>query len=326
MYCGKCGSEVPQNAAYCVACGKPTGVVPPPRQEVSPPTQEAMDRPMAETPPMAAPQMPEMPPASPVMAQPAAPSPQGGFSAPAQPPHPTQEVQPPVPQEAVAPATAAAAFAPVPAATPPEQAAPPEPIAAPAPMQPAGQGAQTDPPSGLQPPQMPEPVVQGPVPSLYGLACPSCGSQQYTAIGVKGSTGKALATSFAFGAIGNMVAGSSAAKNMVTEPIQYRCDSCKTKFESGPLVAAPEELLPAPCMVHFVRESSFVGMAVPQIVYMNGIKMGAVKNGNTLSMQTPLRYNAVFVTDQHGMAFKGIRRFEAVPGGEVTIRFNRKFL
>lgn len=178
------------------------------------------------------------------------------------------------------------------------------------------------------------PVAQAPVvpsqptaayASLYNLKCPACGSAEVMVLGVKGALGKSMATGLAFGAIGNLVAGNSAAKNMATEPIEYKC-GCGNKFQSMPHVAGADEILPQPCTIQFERLSSFVGGAVPQIVYLNGEKMGPVKNGKTLALTTHLRYNTVFVTDQHGLAFKDVLRFEAQPQGMVSVRFNRKFM
>jgi DNA-directed RNA polymerase subunit RPC12/RpoP len=171
-----------------------------------------------------------------------------------------------------------------------------------------------------------EPQATPALPSLYLLKCPYCGSSELQVVGTKGSTGKALATTIAFGAIGNLVAGANAAGDLTTSEIQYKCASCKKKFDSWPLDATPEEYLPAPCTIHFERVGSFVGMAVPQIVYLNGAKIGPVKNGQTVDFLTYLKYNTIFVTDQHGLAFKGSHRFEALPGGNIPVRFNRKFL
>lgn len=164
------------------------------------------------------------------------------------------------------------------------------------------------------------------MPSLYRLKCPDCGHHEMTVMGVKGGGGRGMATTLAFGAIGNLVAGSMAKDNRETVPIQYRCTGCKRKFESGPLIAEADEYLPAPSNIHFERPGSFVGMAVPQIVYLNGIKIGPVGNGKALDFPTYLRYNTLFVTDQHGAAFKGSYKFEAAPGGNVHVRFNRKFM
>lgn len=162
--------------------------------------------------------------------------------------------------------------------------------------------------------------------TLKGLKCPHCGSEQLTVTGTKGALGAAIVTGAAFGAIGNLVAGSNAAANQVTEPLRYKCAGCGQKFEALPLMAPTLDVLAAPCTVTFTRESSFVGAAVPQIVYINGIKLGAVKNGKSITFTTSNRYNVMFVTDQYGLTFKGEYRFEAQPGGNVSVRFNRRFL
>lgn len=164
------------------------------------------------------------------------------------------------------------------------------------------------------------------VTTLKGLRCPACGSENVAVKGVKGAMGTALAVGLAAGAIGNLVAGGVASKDMQTEPMQYKCAGCGNKFVSGPLLAPPEDILSAPCSVTFERVGSFVGMAVPQIAYINGLKLGPVKNGKTIAFETLNRYNTMFVTDQYGMAFKGEYRFEAAPGGSVRVRFKRKFL
>lgn len=161
--------------------------------------------------------------------------------------------------------------------------------------------------------------------TLKGLRCPHCGGEQLTVTGVKGALGASAVTSLAFGAVGNLVAGKNAAANTATEPLQYKCTNCGNKFESLPLGAPPEEILDAPCTVTFTRESSMIGAAVPQILYLNGVKLGAVKNGASLSFSTSSRYNVLFVTDQHGVAFKSEYRFEAQPGGCVATRFKLGF-
>jgi len=168
-------------------------------------------------------------------------------------------------------------------------------------------------------------VSSAPLPSLYKLCCPSCGSSMLQALGEKGSVAKSMGTYLAFGAIGNMVASSRASKNAETPPIQYKCTACKNKFVSAPLQAQADELLAAPCTINFQRLSSFVGAAIAEIVYLNGEKIGPVKSGKSLTFQTGVRYNTIFVTDPHGVAFQDMYRFEAQPGGTVEVRFNRKF-
>jgi len=162
-------------------------------------------------------------------------------------------------------------------------------------------------------------------PSLFELKCPQCQSKDYIALGVSGGTGKYVATQLAFGLIGQLAASSAAKKNMDVEEINYKCKQCKYKFSSLPLQAKSEELLTIPCTIQFTRISSFVGSAMLNVVNLNGIKMGALKNGQTLAFQTNIKYNILFVTDQHGVAFPDAYRFEAQPGGNVMLRFKRKF-
>lgn len=221
--------------------------------------------------------------------------------------------------QAVAGGQAAAPSAPQPAAP-----APQAPVQAP---QPAVQEQQPATQTQQAAAQAQQPAAQAPVlPSLYRLTCPSCGSGDFLVAGVKGSMGKSMATTLAFGAIGNLVAGANAEADWTTQPLQYKCNGCKKKFESGPLVAGQDELLSAPCNIHFERPGSFVGMAVPQIVYLNGLKIGPVGNKKSIDFPTYLKYNTLFVTDQHGVAFKGNYKFEAAPGGNIHVRFNRKFM
>ena len=162
--------------------------------------------------------------------------------------------------------------------------------------------------------------------TLKGLSCPQCGSEDLTIKGKGGGTGRAMAGALLGGAIVNMAVSSHASKNVETVPISYVCKSCKNKFETMPLSAPEEDILAAPCVVNFTRLGSFVGSAVAQIVYLNGVNCGPVKNGKTITLQTSNRWNTIFVTDQYGVAFPSVYRFEAVPGGAVDVKFKREFV
>ena len=177
--------------------------------------------------------------------------------------------------------------------------------------------------------QIPAAATQTPItiqPSLYSLACPQCGNRSVIPTGKDGSTGTAIAKQLAFGAIGNIVTSSNAQYDLKTEPIKYKCKQCNNKFVCMPHAASPEELLSAPCLIRFQRISNVVGMAIVYVVYLNGVNMGAIKNGKTLEFYTYIRYNSIFVTDPHGVAFADMFRFEAMPGGIQDVRFNRRFL
>lgn len=164
--------------------------------------------------------------------------------------------------------------------------------------------------------------------SLKDLRCPKCGSDDILPIGKKGAAGGEIAAAFFGGAIANLAVSSSASKQSVSaaEPLSYRCKACKNKFTSLPLEAADEDVLSIPCRINFTRQKSFVGAAVVQMVYLNGISCGPVKNGKSLTLETSNRYNTMYVTDQYGAAFPGAYRFEAEAGGHVDVRFKRKFV
>ena len=162
-------------------------------------------------------------------------------------------------------------------------------------------------------------------PSVDGLKCPQCGKNEFKILGTKGSLAKA-GVSVAFGAIANMALDSQSKNDFELKPVRYQCLSCKNKFEADPLVAPEEDLLEQPCKIVFHRLKSPVGMVVTQQVYLNGVKIGNVKNGEDLTFQTFTKHNTVFVTDQAGIAFPGSYSFEAEPGGSVDIEFKRKFL
>lgn len=164
--------------------------------------------------------------------------------------------------------------------------------------------------------------------SLKDLRYPTCGSDDILPIGKKGAAGGEIAAVFFGGTIANIAVSSRASKQSVSaaEPLSYRCEACKNKFTSLPLEAADEDVLSVPCRINFTRQKSFVGAAVVQMVYLNGISCGPIKNGKTISFHTESRWNTLFVTDAYGVAFPDVYRFEAVPGGEVNVSFNRKFV
>lgn len=164
--------------------------------------------------------------------------------------------------------------------------------------------------------------------SLKDLRCPACGNEDILPIGKKGAAGGEIAAAFMGGAIANLAVSSSASKESAgtAEPLSYRCRACKNKFVSLPLEAADEDILSAPCRINFTRQKSFVGAAVVQMVYLNGVSCGPIKNGMTISFSTENRWNTLFVTDAYGVAFPDVYRFEAGPGGEVNVSFNRKFV
>ncbi len=163
-------------------------------------------------------------------------------------------------------------------------------------------------------------------PSLHSAVCPHCQKNDFVVLGTKGAKGAAIGVGMAFGAIGNLVADSMNKDDATIKPLRCQCNACRKKFEILPLKATPEEILETPCTVNFTRLSSFVGMAVAQHIWLNGVKVGTVGNGKSISFPVHTKYNTLFVTDQYGVAFKGNYKFEAVSGGTVDVRFKKKFL
>ena len=165
------------------------------------------------------------------------------------------------------------------------------------------------------------------VPSLYHLRCPKCGAPELRLLGEKGALGKSVGSALAFGAIGALVASSNAdGKPVEAIELKYKCKKCGNKFMSNPLLAGPDEFLSVPCRVSFTRVSSVLGMAVSQILLLNGVRISPIKNGQTFVLETILKYNTIHVIDVQGVAFADEYNFEAVDGGEVVVRFKRKFL
>ena len=162
-------------------------------------------------------------------------------------------------------------------------------------------------------------------PSLNAVQCSNCGSKNYRIIGTKGSMGKAIGSAM-FGAIGALAASSNAKNDYELRPLQCKCKDCKAKFDAMPSAAAEDDILDTPCTITLRRLSSFVGMAVVQQVFLNGIKVGNVKNNSELTFETNTKNNVIFVTDQSGVAFCDPYVFTAQNGEVRTIDFKRKFV
>lgn len=173
--------------------------------------------------------------------------------------------------------------------------------------------------------QQPVPNANLNVPSFNYIKCPKCGSNQYRILGGQLSAGK-IGMGIALGAVGSLLADSMDDGVAPYAPTRFKCSSCKHKFESLPSQALPEEILSAPCRVVFTRLSSFVGIAVTQTVWLNGLAIGRVDNKQTIEFPVYTRYNTIYVTDHMGMAFKGHYSFEAMPGGSIQVNFKRKFV
>ncbi|MDR0507550.1 MAG: DUF805 domain-containing protein [Dysgonamonadaceae bacterium] len=144
--------------------------------------------------------------------------------------------------------------------------------------------------------------------SLEYLRCPQCGSKSFTALFLGGK---------------NVV---NPAKAIATVPMTYKCDDCRQRFTAVPTEADKDEILAAPCEVVVKRMSNIIGAVTIFIVYLNGVKVGALTNGKAISFSTRVKHNQLVVVDQEFNAFKGAYHFEAEPYGRVEAFFNRKFL
>jgi len=158
--------------------------------------------------------------------------------------------------------------------------------------------------------------------TIKDMKCPVCGADEFIAIGSKGAGWRMIIGAF----IGWFLFRQFFAKKITANwPVYYKCKKCKHKFLGEPVEAPREEILSAPCVIQFERTWNLVGAALLQIVHLNGLKIGTVKNGKTITFQTHVRKNVIFVTDQYGVAFSDQLTFEAQPGASMSVRFNRKF-
>ena len=101
----------------------------------------------------------------------------------------------------------------------------------------------------------------------------------------------------------------------------YAADPLWSKFgtieESGQAAqAAPVEKLAQPCTVHLIRKGGAVAVKFP--VFLNGKEQDKLGAGKTLTMQTDLSQNMLYI--KQGNDPLAVRRFDATAGGEVFIK------
>jgi hypothetical protein len=155
--------------------------------------------------------------------------------------------------------------------------------------------------------------------------CPHCGGGEWNPAGLTGAAGRVVLITF-LGVIGNAIAGSNLKNRKDDDPFVCKCGSCKKKWELIPVKAPEAECLESPCSINVTRPGGFVGAAVGQYAYLNGIRMGILKNGGSLSFQTHVKHNLLYFTDLSGIVYKDFKRFDADAGGSKNFIFNRKFL
>jgi hypothetical protein len=156
------------------------------------------------------------------------------------------------------------------------------------------------------------------------LACPVCTAVDIKALGTKGFTGRQLVI-ILFGFPAGLIFSDVEKKTVRDKAIIYQCSICGNKWEAFPVKAAESGCLERPCEIHVSREGGITGGLMPQFVYLNGKKIGPVKNGGRIIFTTGRKYNLVFITDHLGRAFD-TRRFDASPGEQIKLRFKGKFL
>jgi ABC-type nickel/cobalt efflux system permease component RcnA len=154
--------------------------------------------------------------------------------------------------------------------------------------------------------------------------CPKCGSAEWRPLALPGYMGRAIIMVL-LGIIGNGIASSALRKKKDDDPFILKCEGCGEKWEAAPSEAAEEEWLETPCGITISRPGGLVGAAVGQYVFLNGIRVGVLKNGGSLSFQTNVKHNILYCTDLSGAVFRDYRRFEAEPEGNKSFSFNRKF-
>jgi DNA-directed RNA polymerase subunit RPC12/RpoP len=170
--------------------------------------------------------------------------------------------------------------------------------------------------------------MNGEIPSLYRLACPRCGNSDYLPLGKKRNVAQQIGAGLAAGSAPLLATWvmNAQAMNLAEAPtLQYQCAGCKKKYESPPLAAQPDEILPEAGLVTFTRAKMFRGAAGTQVVYLNGVPIKTLKNGESFSFQTILRYNTIFVGIGNGMVIRKVYRFEAQPGRPVNAEFDGNF-
>jgi hypothetical protein len=164
------------------------------------------------------------------------------------------------------------------------------------------------------------------VPTIYGMRCAHCGSANIRVRKLKQGYGMAVSP-------GELVAPStaelcvkhSAVFEKSLNPIACKCADCKKAFTTLPVAASPDDLLEQPCTIRFQRVRANMGAPFLQLVVVNGICLMPTFTPQTVSVQSPLRHNTVFVNGG-GKAFEGVCSFEAMPGEVIDLCFGMKFL
>lgn len=158
------------------------------------------------------------------------------------------------------------------------------------------------------------------------VRCSACGSNRLRPMGISGALSNMGGREF--GLAGRFIVGAFDKSGYIPvehEEIEYKCLDCKEKFfvekKSSNFVHDFHE----PFTITFFREKKFVGAMMPHVVFLNGFRVGIVKNGQAIRFTTNKIKNVLVVCDYNGMAFPDYLPFEALEGGTKNIRFAFKF-
>lgn len=110
------------------------------------------------------------------------------------------------------------------------------------------------------------------------------------------------------------------------EEIEYKCSACKKRFFVKKNAEASEKDFDIPFKIDFFRAKKFYGVKMLQIVYLNGVRVAEVENGQSVQLETYKNKNVIVVTSQTGDAFPEFLAFEATEGGSMKVRFAFKFI
>jgi DNA-directed RNA polymerase subunit RPC12/RpoP len=164
------------------------------------------------------------------------------------------------------------------------------------------------------------------------IRCEYCQSDQVFPFGTSHAMQNFVGnmTIFKGGLLGGVVGQTMDLKGydpLIHEQIGYKCKSCKKKFFIHQKADALKHDFEIPCTITFIREKKVLGALVDQLVYLNGFKIGPVKNGQAIQFFTYKINNVVVVTDVNGLsACADYFAFEAFEGGSQNIRFGMGFL
>lgn len=157
--------------------------------------------------------------------------------------------------------------------------------------------------------------------------CPQCGSDDLRPRGISGAMGNAGSSTFGIAGkfVGQMF-DSAGYNPAIHEEVEYRCNACKKNFFIKKKPDHAQKDFDEPCTITFYREKKFVGAVTPHIVFLNGDRIGDVKNGQAIQFKTYKSKNVIVVTSSSGDAFPDFLPFIATEGGSMDVRFALKFV